>query len=167
LQSIRPKVEAALAATAERLSPGSGSKAVRHAKNDLATIDGSSEDLSRRYANEDIAIAVPAVFEAKHPDGDPVTIDKKHDGVIIVFPDSFIFVRGIGFGAREVKAVDNSEVSVEQVTMVLDGANVPGLRITGRSGKPKFAAAIALPGDQNDPNAQEAVRDEIYSLFKQ
>jgi hypothetical protein len=96
-----------------------------------------------------------------------VTIDKKHDGVIIVFSDSFIFVRGIGFGAREVKALGKSEVSVERITMVLDGANVPGLRITGRSGKPKFAAAIALAGEQCEPAAQEAVRNEIYSLLAQ
>jgi len=165
--SIRPKIEAALSATADRLNPGSGQKAVRHAKNDFTTIDASSENLSRRYADEDVAIAAPAVFEAKHPDGDPVTIDKKHDGVIIVFSDSFIFVRGIGFGAREVKALGKSEVSVERITMVLDGANVPGLRITGRGGKPKFAAAIALAGEQCEPAAQEAVRDEIYSLLAQ
>jgi hypothetical protein len=165
--SIRPKIEAALSATADRLNPGSGQKAVRHAKNDFTTIDASSENLSRRYADEDVAIAAPAVFEAKHPDGDPVTIDKKHDGVIIVFSDSFIFVRGIGFGAREVKALGKSEVSVERITMVLDGANVPGLRITGRSGKPKFAAAIALAGEQCEPAAQEAVRNEIYSLLAQ
>jgi hypothetical protein len=167
MKTIRPKVEAALAATAERLNPGSGHGAVHHAKNDLSVIDASSDNLTQRYSAEDVAIAAPLVFEAKHPDGDPVTIDKKHDGVIIVFSDSFIFVRGIGFGAREVKALGKSEVSVERITMVLDGANVPGLRITGRSGKPKFAAAIALDGEQCQPVAQEAVRDEIYSLLAQ
>ena len=163
--SIRPKIEAALATTAERLHPGSGHDAVHHAKNDLSTIEASSENLSRRYANEDVAIAAPAVFEAKHPDGDPVTIGKRHDGVIVVFSDSFIVVRRIGFGAREVKTFGKGAVSVERVTMVLDGALAPGLRISESSGKPMFAAAIALADDECDPNVQEAVRDEIYSLL--
>jgi hypothetical protein len=163
--SIRPKIEAALSATADRLNPGSGPKAVRHAKNDFTTIDASSENLSRRYADEDVAIAAPAVFEAKHPDGDPVTIDKKHDGVIIVFSDSFIFVRGMAMGLREVKAVRNDEVTVERVTTVLDGTEIPGLRITGRAGKPHFAFAIALAKEAGDPTEQAAVRDEIYELL--
>jgi hypothetical protein len=163
--SIRPKIEAALSATAERLSPGSGAGTVKHAKNDLMTISGTSENLDKRYANEDVVIASPAIFEAKHPDGDPVTIKKKHEGLIIVFSDSFIFVRGIGFGAREVKAVGKSEVSVEKVTTVLDGAEVPGLRITGRAGKPKFALAIALPKNPGDPAEQAAVRDEVYNFL--
>ena len=162
---IRPKIEAALSATADRLSPGEGASAVRHAKNDLMTIDGTSENLNARYANDEVQIAAPAIFEAKHPDGDPVTIKKKHEGLIIVFPGSFIFVRGIGFGAREVKAVANSEVQVEGVTMVLDGQQVPGLRITGRAGKPKFAAAIALPKGGSNPAEQAAVRDEIVEYL--
>jgi hypothetical protein len=159
--SIRPKIEAALSATAERLSPGSGAKAAHHAKNDLMTIDGSSENLNRRYADEEVRIAAPVVFEAKHPDGDPVVFKKHHDGVIVVFSDSFIFVRGVGFGAREVKALRFDEVSVESVMTSLDGADVPGLRITGRSGGPKFAVAMA-PGN---PAEQAAVRDELYGLL--
>jgi len=163
--SIRPKIEAALSTTADRLSPGSGAKAVHHAKNDLATIDGTSEDLNRRYADEEVKIATPAVFEAKHPDGDPVTFKKHHDGLIIVFSDSFIFVRGMGLGVREVKALRTDEVSVERVTTVLDGTEVPGLRITGRGGKPKFTLAIAQAKEPGNPTEQAAVRDEIYGLL--
>jgi hypothetical protein len=159
--SIRPKIEAALSATAERLSPGSGAKAVHHAKNDLATIDASSENLSARYADEEVRLAVPVVFEAKHPDGDPVVFKKHHDGVIVVFSDSFVFVRGIGLGAREVKALRFDEVSVEAVATSLDGADVPGLRITGRSGRPKFAVAMAAGG----PAEQAAVRDEVLGVL--
>jgi hypothetical protein len=163
--SIRPKIEAALSATADRLSPGSGAKAVHHAKNDLVSIEGTSENLNRRYANEDVRIAAPAVFEAKDPDGDPVQIKKKHEGLIIVFSDSFVFVRGMGFGAREVKALRTDEVSVERVTTVLDGTEVPGLRITGRAGHPKFALAIAQAKEPGTPTEQAAVRDEIYELL--
>ena len=155
--SIRPKIETALAATAERLSPGSGVDAVRHAKNDLQTISASSDNFDRRYAAEEVSIAAPAVFESKHPDGDPVTFTKKHQGLIVVFPDSFIFVRAMGFGAREVKGLKASDVSVERITTLIDRTQVPGLRITGRLGKPKFALAIALGG----PTEQAAVRDEI------
>lgn len=116
---IRPKIEAALSATAERLSPGSGPQAVRHAKNDLSLIGATEEDFNARYADEEVRIAAPVVFEAKKPDGDPVMIKKKHEGLIIVFGDSFMFIRGMGFGAREIKAVANGEVSVERVTTVL------------------------------------------------
>jgi len=163
--TIRPKIETALAATAERLAPGSGPDVVRHLKNDLSTIDASSENLSRRHANDDVALAVPAIFEAKHPEGDPVTVGKKHEGLIVVFSDSVIVVRGIGFGARDVKDFDRSEISVEPVTVVLDGADVPGVRMGDRRGKPMFAAAIVLPGGQAEPAAQQALRDEICSLL--
>ncbi len=163
--SIRPKIEAALSATADRLSPGSGPGVARHAKNDLMTISGTSENLDRRYANEDVVVASTAIFEAKHPDGDPVTIKKKHEGLLVVFADSFIFVRGIGFGAREVKALGKNEVTVEKVTTVIDGTQVPGLRITGRAGKPNFAAGIALPKDASNPTEQAAVRDELYAAL--
>ena len=164
--SIRPKIEAALSATADRLNPGSGAEAVRQAKNDLMTIDGSSEDWNRRYADEEVRIATTAIFEAKHPGGDPVTIEKKQEGLIIVFSDSFIFVRGLGlFGAREVKAVGKNEVSVEKVTTMLDGVEVPGLRITGGLGGPKFALAIALPHGPGNPAEQAAVRAEVYDLL--
>jgi hypothetical protein len=159
--SIRPKIEAALAATAERLSPGSGPEAVRHAKNDLMTISASSDGFDRRYANEEVGIAAPVVFESKHPDGDPVTFTKKQEGLIVVFPDSFVFVRAMGFGAREVKGLKAGDVSVERVTTVIDGTQVPGLRITARPGKPKFAVAIG----QGNPTEQAAVRDEIVALL--
>jgi hypothetical protein len=163
--SIRPKIEVALAATAERLNPGSGAAAVSHAKNDLATIEASSENLGRRYANDDVALAAPAAFEAKHPDGDPVKVGKRHDGVIVVFADSFIVVRGMGFGARDVKTFGKGEVSVDRITMVLDGADVPGVRINDRRGKPLFAAAITPSDDQCDATARAAVRDELSSLL--
>jgi hypothetical protein len=164
-KSIRPKIEAALSATADRLSPGSGDTVVHHAKNDLSLVDATEEDLNGRYADEDVVLAAPAVFEAKHPDGDPVTFKKHHDGVIIVFSDSFIFIRGIGFGAREIKAVRKDEVTVERVTTVIDGTQVPGLRITGRAGKPKFALAPAQSKLACDPTEQAAVRDEIHELL--
>jgi hypothetical protein len=75
--------------------------------------------------------------------------------------------RAIGFGAREVKPIRKDEVSVEKVTTVLDGAEVPGLRITGGFGMPKlaFAIAIALPKRSGNPAEQAAVRDEVYDLL--
>jgi hypothetical protein len=164
--SIRPQIEAALSQTAERLSPGSSASALRHARNDFATILASSEDFDRRYADETVRIAAPAVFEAKHPEGDPVRFDKKRDGLIVVYSDSLIFVRGMGFGAREVEGLRKDEVTVEPVTAVLDDAGeVPGLRIAARSGKPRFALVVALPDQPSDPVAQSAVRDEIVALL--
>ena len=163
--SIRPKIEAALSATADRLNPGSGADAVRQARNDLMTIDASSENLNRRYASEEVMIATTAIFEAKHPGGDPVTIEKKQEGLIVVFSDSFILARGVRFGAHEVKALRRSDVSVEKVTTVLDGAQVPGLRIMGGFGGPKLALAIALPNGPQDLAEQAAVRDEVYDLL--
>ncbi|MFZ4518205.1 MAG: hypothetical protein ACOYOP_07445 [Microthrixaceae bacterium] len=160
--SIRPKIEAALAATAERLHPGSGADAVHQSKNDLVSIEGTSDDISGRYANAEIVIAAPAVYETKHPDGDPVTIKKRHDGLIVVYPDGFIYVHAMALGLREVKALGKDEVSVEPITMVLDGAEVPGLRITGRAGRPKFALAIAPAKESGDPAEQVAIRDEIH-----
>jgi hypothetical protein len=163
--SIKPKVETALAATAERLSPGAGTQCLKDLKSDVAMIDTSSENLDSRYAHEEVAIAAPVVFEAKHPEGDPVTIGKRHDGLIAVFSDSFIFVRGIGFGAREVKTLRKDEISVEPVTTVLEGVNVPGLRIPDHRGKPKFTLAIALPSGASDVGAQQSVRDEVTALL--
>jgi len=163
--NLRPRIEAALAATADRLTPGSGPEAVRHAANDFATIDASSENLNRRYADEEVRIATPAVFETKHPDGDPVTIVKKRGGLVVVFADSFIFVRRMGLGAREVKAVAKADVTVERVTAVLDGVEVPGLRIVGRGGKPRFTMAIAQSASGGSTVAQADVRDEIYALL--
>ena len=78
-----------------------GRRAVSHFKNEIAMIDGSSDDVIRRYAKQEVRIAAPAVFESKRPDGDRVTIEKPREGVIVVFPDGLVFVRGIGFGARE------------------------------------------------------------------
>lgn len=162
---IRPKIEAALTVTADRLSPGSGDNAVHHAKNDLSLIDATAEDFNGRYADEAVAIASPAAFEAKHFDGDPVTFKKHHDGVIIVFSDSFLFIRGMGLGAREIKAVRKNEVAVERVTAMIDDTEVPGLRITAHAGKPAFALAITQTKVKCDPTVQAAVRDEIYGLL--
>jgi hypothetical protein len=162
---IRSKIEIALSETAERLSPGSGDRAVRHAKNDLVTIDGTSENLNARYANSDVVVATSGVFEAKHVDGDPVAITKGHEGLVIAFSDSFIFIRGMGFGAREIKALGKGDVSVEKITTTLDGADVPGLRIKGRVGKPHFAVAITVPKEACDPSAQLAVRDALYDAL--
>lgn len=162
---IRPKIEAALSTTADRLSPGSGEQAVHHAKNDLSLIDATQEDLNGRFADEDVVIATPATFDAKHLDGDPVTFKKHHDGVIVVFSDSFLFIRGMGLGAREIKALRKDEVGVERVTAVVDGTEVPGLRLVAHAGKPKFALAITQTKVACDPAAQASVRDEIYGLL--
>jgi len=162
---IRPKIEAALTITAERLSPGSGDKAVRDAKNDLSLIDATGDDFNGRYADEPVAFASPAVFEAKHFDGDPVTFRKHHDGVIIIFSDSFLFIRGMGLGAREIKAVRKDEVTVECVATIVDGVAVPGLRIIAHAGKPAFALAITRTNITSDPTVAAAVRDEIYQLL--
>jgi hypothetical protein len=163
--SIRPKIEAALTATADRLSPGAGSKVARHAKNDLATIEASSDNLARRYANEDVRLATPAIFETKEPAGDPVHFTKAHDGVVVVFADSFVFVRGMGFGAREVDAVSIADVTAERVTAVIDGREVAAVRVTGHAGKPKFVAAIDIEKETAQPAAQLAVRDELAALL--
>jgi hypothetical protein len=164
--SIRPALETALAATGERLSPGSGPDLVRQLKNDLGLVDASSENLSKRFAGAEVALAVPAAFEAKHPEGDPVTVGKRHDGFIAVLGGSLIVVRGIGFGARDVKAHDASQVAVEKVALVLDGAEVPGVRFADGRGKPIFAAAVVLPGKQSgDPAASLALREEICALL--
>jgi hypothetical protein len=162
---IRPSIEAALSATADRLNPGSGAKAVRHAKNDLSTIEASSDNFNRRYADAELKIVAPVVFETKNPDGDLVTIKKIHEGLIVVYPDSFIFVRGIAFGAREVKSLGLGDVTVEKVTTVLNGTQVPGLRIAGRAGRPKFALAIAQGKEPGNPTEQAAVRDEMYEFL--
>jgi hypothetical protein len=162
---IRPKIEDALSVTAERLTPGSGSKAVHHAKNDLSLIDATSEDLNGRYADQDVVIASPGLFETKHLDGDQVTFSKHHDGVIVVFPGSFLFIRRMGLGAREIKAVNAGDVTVEPVTTVVDGAEIPGLKVTGHAGGPHFAMAIAQEKQQSDPAQQTAVRDEIHAAL--
>jgi hypothetical protein len=163
--SIRTNIEAALSATADRLNPGSGATAVSHFKNEIAMIEGSSDDLIRRSAKQEVRIAAPAVFESKHLDGDPVTIEKPREGLIVVFPDGLVFVRGIGFGARESKALKAGDFSVERVTTILNGTEIPGLRITARMGRPKFAVAIAQAQAPGSPPEQAAVRDEIVELL--
>jgi hypothetical protein len=163
--SNRSKIEAALTASADRLSPGSGASVVSHFKHDLSMIDGSSDDLIRRFAKEEITVAAPAVFESKRPDGDPVAIEKAREGLIVVVPSGLIFVREIGFGARESKAIKGSDISVERVTTVLNGAEIPGLRITARMGKPKFAVAIGQAQGPASTTEQAAVRDEIFQLL--
>ncbi len=162
--SNRANIEAALSATADRLSPGAGAKALSHFKNEIGMIDNSQDALIRRYATQEVKIASPAVFEAKHPDGDPVAIQKPHDGVIAVFPDGLVFVRGIGFGAMESKGYAAADVSVERVTTVLNGAQVPGLRITAGMGK-KLAVAISQSDAPGSPTEQASVRDEIFELL--
>lgn len=158
-------MEAALSATAERLSPGSGAETVRHLKNELSMVDGSSGDLMRRYANEEVRVAAPAVFESKAADSDPVTIRKKREGLIVVFADSFLYVRAMGFGAREVKALESKDVTVEPVATVLDGVEVPGLRVKGSLGRAKFALAVALAESPVDAAESAAVRDTLVELL--
>jgi hypothetical protein len=156
-------LEAALSATAERLAPGSGAQTVRDFKNDIGMIAASSDNLIKRYAGGEVLLIAPAVFETKQPDGDPVVITKGREGVVAVFPEGVVVVRGIAFGARESKAYPATDVEVERVTTVLDGAQIPGIRITGRHGKPKLALAIAHgPGDAAE---QAAVSDEIVRLL--
>jgi hypothetical protein len=164
--SIRPALETALAATGERLAPGGGPDLVRQLKNDLSMVDASSDNLSVRFAGVEVALAVPAAFEAKHPDGDPVAVGKRHDGFVAVLGRSAIVVRGLGFGARDIKALEVSELTVEPVALVLDGTEVPGFRFADGRGKPMFAAAVVLPGKQGgDPAASLALREELCALI--
>jgi hypothetical protein len=163
--SSRQDLEAALAATAERLSPGTGANAAGDFKNEIAMVASSSDDLIKRFSRQEVRLAAPAVFESKQPDGDPVTIGKGREGLIVVFPDGLVFVRGVAFGARESKAIAVTDVSVERVTTVLNGTEVPGLRIAGRSGRPKFAVAITHGQAPGSPTEQAAVRDEIHQLL--
>ena len=163
--SNRANIEAALSATADRLSPGSGVKAPKHFRLEIQMIASSDDDSVRRVSSQEVLIAAPAVFESKRPDGDPVTIHKPHEGLIAVFPDGLVIVRGIGFGARESKAFSAGDFSFERVTTMLEGTEVPGLRITGRTGKPKFAVAITQAEAPGSPTEQAAVRDEIVELL--
>jgi hypothetical protein len=163
--SNRANIEAALSATADRLSPGSGAGAIRHFKNEIAMITGSQDDMIRRYATQDVRIAAPAVFESKKPDGDPVTFVKPREGLIVVFTDGIVFVRQVAFGARESKSLKTADLSVERVTTVLEGTELPGLRITARRGKPTFALAISQTEAPDSATEQAAVRDEIVELL--
>ncbi len=159
---IRPSIETGLSATADRLNPGSGADAPKHAKNLLMTIDGTQEDFNARFGSQELQLVVPVVVEKKHPDGDPVTISKPHDGVLIVYPDDILFIRAMGFGAVEIKAHRKSDVAAESITTVLDGAEVPGLRLA--TGKP-VALAIAQSKHPGNPAEQAAVRDEAFRLL--
>jgi hypothetical protein len=163
--STRANIEAALAATADRLSPGSGASAVSHFKSDITMIASSPDDSIRRHTTGDISIAVPAVFESKRPDGDPVTIEKPRDGLIVVYAAGLVVVRPVAFGARESKAFGAGDVSVEKITTVINGTDVPGLRITAHGGKPKFAVAIGQAEAPANSAQQAAVRDEVYELI--
>jgi hypothetical protein len=163
--SSRADLDAALSATADRLSPGSGTNAVSHFTSQLEMIAHSSDDAIRRYVTGEVKIAAPGVFESKRPDGDPVTIEKARDGLLVVFSDGLVFVRGLAFGAMESKALSRGDVLVEKVMTVLNGTEIPGLRIAARAGKPKFAVAIAQEQAPGSPTEQAAVRDEIYELL--
>lgn len=158
-------LEAALSATAERLTPGSGATAVHDFKNDIAMIASSSDEQIKRYAGGEVLLVAPAVFESKQPDGDPVTIGKGRLGLIAVYREGLVFVRGIAFGARESKAFAATDVTVERVTTVLDGAAVPGVRIAARHGRLKLALAIAHGPQPGDTAAQAAVCEEIVGLL--
>lgn len=162
---FKAKVEGALSATAERLAPGSATQVLKHAKNDISVLGATQEDFAARYANDDVLIAAPVIYESKQPDGDPVTFKKKHSGIIIVFPGSLLYVREMGFGARDIKAVPVGDVSIEQVMTVMDGKQVPGLRITAHSGKPHFAFVISDAKTACDPVQQAALRDEMFGLL--
>lgn len=162
MSSIRPAVEAAYTATAERLNPGSGTAAAKHAKNMLMTIDGTQENLSARFGSQELQIALPVVVEKKHPDGDPVTIGKPHDGVLVVYSDGLIFIRKMGFGAVEIKAHSKSEVTSEPVAAILDGTEVAGLRLNAGH---TFALAVAQSDQAADPAASAAVRDEALAAL--
>jgi len=163
--SNRANIEAALSATADRLVPGSGAAALSHYWSELVMIESPSDDLTRRYSTQDVRIAAPAVFESKRPDGDPVPIRKPRDGLIVVFTEGIVLVRQIGFGACESKALEDGDFSVERITTVLDGAEVPGLRITPRTGTPTFALAITEGQTSGSATEQAAVRDEIAELL--
>jgi len=162
--SKRAGIEAAVSASADRMSPGSGAQAVKHFKNDIGMLDFSQDDSIKRITSQDALIVVPAVFESKHADGDPVTIQKPHDGLIAVFPAGVVFVHGVGFGMRESKGIEARDLSVDAITTVLNGDEVPGLRISSRSGRPKVAAAIVQEGVAADSAQQAALRDEIIKL---
>lgn len=161
----RQELETALTATAERITPGSGAAAAAHFKNELGMIASPSDNDIKRYARGDVLLVAPAVVEAKQTDGDPVTIGKPHDGLIAVFAGGVVIVRGVAFGARESKAYAATDLTVERITTVLDGAEVPGVRITGRHGRPKLALALVQAGQTGVAAEQAAVGDEIVRLL--
>jgi hypothetical protein len=161
---FKPSIEAALSATAERLSPGSGQAAVKHAKNLIMSIEGSSDETTGRFSGQDVSLAAPLIVEAKHPDGDPVEIKKHHEGLVVAYPNGCLLVRVIGFGVTDVHGYGTDEISVEAITTVHDGTEIAGLRFTPNHGK-QVAAAVADAKDPGDPAAQSAVRDELLGLI--
>lgn len=161
----RQDLETALAATADRISPGSGAEAAHHFKNELGMIASPSDNDIKRYARGDVLLVAPTVVEAKQPDGDPVTIGKVHEGLIAVFPDGVVIVRGVAFGARESKAYAATDLTIERITTVLDGTEVPGVRITGRHGRPKLAFALTQEKQTGVVAEQDAVCNEIVRLL--
>ncbi|MFN8168052.1 MAG: hypothetical protein U0S36_04645 [Candidatus Nanopelagicales bacterium] len=163
--SDRHALEAAVSAAAERLAPGSGASAADHFKNEIGMVSMAQDASVKRYARGDIRLVVPAIVEAKQPDGDPVAIAKGRDGLVVVLTEGIVVVRGIAFGARESKGYALSDVTAERITTVLDGAQVPGVRIAGRHGKPKLALAIALEEAQTLSEEQAALADELVALL--
>lgn len=162
--SIRNKIAAALGTTAEQLSPGSASATVRRADMYLGDIDGQDE-LQMLYAMEQVSVAAPIFVEEKRPDGDPVTITKKREGLIVVFSDSFVLARDKGFGFTKTEALGADEVSIEAVTAIVDGKQTPALRISSDNGKRRLTVAIAQARHASDPPQQAVVRDRILELL--
>jgi hypothetical protein len=160
--SNRQDLEAALSSTADRLNPGTGAKAVEHHKNDINMLVSSADRLIKRFVGSEVRLVVPVVVEAKQTDGDPVTIAKAKDGLIAIFAEGVVIIRGVAFGARESKPYDVADLTAESITTVLDGAQVPGVRVVGRHGKPKLALAVVHEDAAAD---QSAVRDEIVQLL--
>jgi hypothetical protein len=161
----RQDLETALAATADRLNPGTGAAAADHFKYELGMIASPSDNDIKRYARGDVLLVAPAVVEAQQTDGDPVTIGKPHAGLIAVFPDGVVIVRGVAFGARESKAYAATDLTIERITTVLDGSEVPGVRISGRHGRPKLAFALTQEKQTGVAAEQASVSDEIVRLL--
>jgi hypothetical protein len=124
-------------------------------------IGATQEDVNAQFADDEVRIAAPVVFQTKQAERDPVTLKKKREGTVVVFGGALLYIRAMGFGARDIMALTPDEVTVERINTVLDGQEGPGLRISNRAGKPLFALAIA-PGD---PGARAAVRDGIYEAL--
>lgn len=162
--NFKPSIQTALSATAERLSPGSGESVVKHAKNLIMSIEGSSDDTTGRFSGQEVSLAAPLIVEAKHPDGDPVEIKKHHEGLVVVYPNGCLLVRVIGLGVTDVHGYGTGEISVEAITTVHEGTEIAGLRFTPSHGK-QVAAAVADSKTPGDAAAQTAVRDELLGLL--
>lgn len=160
--TIKKRIADALAITADALDRGSAATAVRQADVYLGDIE-SNPEFQILYAHEMVAVAAPVYVEEKRPAGDPVTIAKKRQGLIVVFSDSFILTREKGWGFHQTQAFGFNEVSIESVTAILQGAETPALRIRTNSGKTTAVAAIELARFDSDPAQRVAIRDEIVS----